>query len=246
MSFQSPAPRRNETSLAPSSKGSSSLASLARSLGVGLNVRKDFKAEYDRHGTFLGYKETGLVIADLNGKAEAIAEMRERVYDAFEPASLDQVENWLVELSLIAPRRHDSEGNDLLRVEAYSSRLSGYPADVVKEALLDRVWRFWPSWAELHDTCEELMTHRRAVRAALDRACAEAEERKLRTSALPTEETATMTPEEMAESRKRMAQSLGDLLSSFGARVEAQRAEQDAAAHRAADNFAAYRPRAAE
>lgn len=136
-------------------------------------MNKGFKARYDKHGVFLGYDETGALVASIDGTPEGIAAMRSRIEGAFTPAARDQVEEWLAELAVLAPRRNDGDGNAALVVSAYSQRLSGYPADVVREALLGRVWRFWPSWAELHEVCEDLTKQRRAVRAELDRAAAD-------------------------------------------------------------------------
>src|SRR5690606_28314230 len=115
----------------------------------------------------------------------------DRMAGAFATPTDDQVEEWIAELSLIAPKRFDGEGNEMLRLRAYVSRLRDYPADVVREALLSRVWRFFPSWAELSEACDELVSHRRAVRAELDRAEAKIRERELRARALPSETTIT-------------------------------------------------------
>ena len=211
-------------------------------------MRKDFKAEYDRNGAFTGYKETGRVVATVDGKPEQLAEMDERLLGAFAMPSVEQVEEWLVELSLLAPRRADGDGNDLLRIEAYASRLREYPADVAREALLGRVWRFWPSWFELHEVCEELTAHRRAVCAAVDRAIAEREERELRARALPTEQTTRPTAEEAAAAqartdaaRKATVQFAGDIIASMTAKAAEQQAARAAALEEAANSYAPFR-----
>lgn len=214
-----------------------SLASLARQCGVELNVRKDYKAEYDRHGAFLGWKDTGRVIALVDGKPANIDAMASRIVGAFEPATVDQVEEWLVELSMLAPRRADGDGNDLLRLEAYGRRLADYPADVVREALLGRVWRFWPSWAELHDVCEELTAQRRAVRDAL--LCAEfARDR----AAAPVAAAPAVSFD--PDHRRKVSTSVADIIAGMKAKAEAERQRNDAAD--AQERFASYRPEAAE
>jgi len=65
------------------------------------------------------------------------------------------------------PRRQNDELTERLTLAAYSSRLADYPADVVREALLGHVWRFWPSWYELHKFCEGLTAPRRQMLASL-------------------------------------------------------------------------------
>lgn len=75
---------------------------------------------------------------------------------------------------------------------------------------------------------------------------AEQAERELRARALPTEEAATQTQEEAEASRKRRATVLGDMIAEMRAKAEAEQARQDEDAVRAAENFAAYRPKAAE
>lgn len=157
-------------------------------------------ANYE-NGAFIGYKPTGGIIVTVSGTMEAIGAMRKRLEDASAPATNRQMEVWLVELDLIAPRKASSSVEDDLRIQAYLSRLSAYPADVVYEALLTRTWRFFPSWAELKDMCDELMKPRHAVLAELERTEREARERELRARALPTEQKAVPTEEE-ASARK--------------------------------------------
>jgi hypothetical protein len=99
------------------------------------------------------------------------AEVRAAAVDELErfmtPAPGRVTQLWLVELSLITSRRADDVETETLRLTAYSDRLGAYPADVVREALLVRAWRWWPSWAELREVCEELVSPRRTLRNAL-------------------------------------------------------------------------------
>lgn len=74
-----------------------------------------------------------------------------------------QIEEWLAELSVITRRRQDDDITETLRLSAYSSRLSDYPADVAREALLKHKWLFFPAWAELQDVCDRLAAPRRAM-----------------------------------------------------------------------------------
>lgn len=80
-----------------------------------------------------------------------------------------QIEDWLAELSVISAKRRDGEMDEALRLEAYSSRLAQYPADVVHEAVLGVAWKFWPTWSELEQVCERMVSPRRQMLAALAR-----------------------------------------------------------------------------
>ena len=84
------------------------------------------------------------------------------------PATENQIAGWLAELSVISAKRKDSEFDESLRLTAYTHRLMAYPADVVRSALADRTWRYWPTWDELKDVCEELAKPRRMMILALE------------------------------------------------------------------------------
>lgn len=104
---------------------------------------------------------------EVSGPLEAREENAQRVERALTPAVPRRIEEWLAELSVLVPRRQNDEFTERLTLAAYSSRLAGYPADVVREALLGRIWRFWPSWHELHQVCEDLAAPRRQMLAGL-------------------------------------------------------------------------------
>lgn len=65
------------------------------------------------------------------------------------PAPANVIEGWLAELSVIVIKRADDDFAEGMRVAAYAGRLGRYPADVVRIALLEHHWRFWPAWSEL-------------------------------------------------------------------------------------------------
>lgn len=77
------------------------------------------------------------------------------------PAKQDDLEGWVAELAVVAPRRGEGEFSGALKLQAYTSRLKSYPADVAKAALLDHSWQFFPSWFELEKACESLVKFRR-------------------------------------------------------------------------------------
>lgn len=85
------------------------------------------------------------------------------------PAPPEQIEAWLAELSVIAPKRASDAFEESLRLTAYTSRLGAYPADVARYATIVRRWQFWPSWAELEAACEEAVRPRLQMIAALRR-----------------------------------------------------------------------------
>jgi hypothetical protein len=78
-------------------------------------------------------------------------------------APVRQIEFWLAELSVIVARRADDEFGEELRITAYSSRLSRYPADIARHALLGIPHKFWPAWSELEAICNKLASHRQQL-----------------------------------------------------------------------------------
>lgn len=91
-------------------------------------------------------------------------------FDRFMTPPPDQVIiGWLAKLSaLCASRKRDDAEIDIL-IEAYVEQLRSYPADVVRHALFGEKWKWWPTWAELADVIEPLVSHRRVMREALQR-----------------------------------------------------------------------------
>lgn len=204
------------------------------------------RAKYDG-GAFVGYEATGRTVATIGGSLEAIKEMRNRMEGAFAPPADDQMEVWLAELDMIAPRRASSSNDDDLRMQAYINRLKDYPADVVREALLSRAWRFFPSWFELQEVCDELTAHRRAVRAELDRAEQKARDRELRERALPrhaTPEEVQARSEAVAAQKARANRMVDEVLAGMKAKLAEDEAEQKARSDSAAESYARVRPAA--
>lgn len=85
------------------------------------------------------------------------------------PADTRQIEAWLAELSVLVARRPAGEFDEAVKLEAYASRLRRFPADVVRHVLIEKTWKFWPTWDELQAACSRLAGTRRAILAALDR-----------------------------------------------------------------------------
>lgn len=174
----------------------------ARSHGVGLRVR--YEGRYPEGG---GFYEVA-VGCDVDGypsqRKAALADLR----NFMTQAPIRAVEAWLAELSVLVAKRQDSDMAEELRVEAFASRLSRYPADVARAATIGRkpMWQFWPTWAELEAECEKLVSPRRAMIAALERPVVQEPERRPATAeekARVAELVAQMFPGVSRETRER-------------------------------------------
>lgn len=82
-------------------------------------------------------------------------------------APIRAIEAWLAELSVTSASRQREGIESALMLEAYASRLTAYPADVVRDALLVKPWKWWPTWDELRTYCEANAGPRRHMIAAL-------------------------------------------------------------------------------
>lgn len=142
------------------------IVSQASSQGVALTVECDYRFPRDERGNSLPIV-TIVKRAKAVGDKTACMELWNRMSSALAPADQRTAEAWLAELSVIVARRQEDEFTETLRVEAYAARLRRYPADIAKDALLGRSWRFWPAWAELEEICERAVAKRRAMIAAL-------------------------------------------------------------------------------
>ena len=108
---------------------------------------------------------------DEAGRENALADVRKFLT----PAPVRDIEAMLAELSVIVAKRRDGEFDEMLRLEAYASRLKAYPADVVREALFGKTWQFWPTWAELERICNAKAAPRRHMERVLSTPKAPAE-----------------------------------------------------------------------
>ena len=139
----------------------------ASSHGVKLRVKSSGYAVYDDRGNVVDFV-THAVGCDVHGTPEARQKALADLRNFMTPAPKRAIEQWLAELSVIVVRKGDDEFGDSLRLTAYASRLSAYPADVVKAAVLGWKGKFWPSWVELEKACDAMTSHRRAMIAALE------------------------------------------------------------------------------
>jgi len=142
--------------------------SRALSHNVRLQVTMTGTAIRDDRGNVTDFETfaTGCKIAATPDAIEAAMADMQRFMT---PAPVRVIEQWLSELSVLVARKADDDMGDGLRLTAYTARLSRYPADVVRKALLGRSWRFWPTWEELEQVCERLASPRRHMLAAMHR-----------------------------------------------------------------------------
>lgn len=209
------------------------MVSSAQSCGVDLRERIDWVSSYTKpDGTHVPARVVKLGWAAKAQSQDQIEAAIDKLDAALTAPTRDQVEMWLVELSVITARKVDAAETEELRVTAYASRLADYPADVVREALVVRTWKFFPTWAELQEMCEKLVAPRRAMRKALEQAAWAARDAEIKARALPTERTATLTPDEAAERKRATAEFVAKATASLRAAADAEtqqnRADEEA------------------
>lgn len=144
----------------------SAAVSRAKSHGVGLRVTVSDRFPTGKNGERLpSYTvASGCLVSGTDEQREnALADLR----NFQTPPPIRAVEDWLAELSVLTAGRGREGVSAALMINAYSSRLARYPADVVRSALLVKTWKWFPDWAELESECERLAAPRRQMIAAL-------------------------------------------------------------------------------
>lgn len=124
----------------------------------GVSLREETRTLYPAEGGF----RTELVAIHCHGEP-LTDEQKNRLQGFFTQSEDRQIKQWIAELSVITAKRADDDMSETLRLHAYSRRLADYPADLVKHVLLTETWKFFPTWAELHQKLEPLMKKRRAL-----------------------------------------------------------------------------------
>ena len=130
--------------------------------GVGLLVR--YEGRYPENGPSY-MLATACEISPTGDRDAALADLR----NFLTPAPIRQIEAWLAELSVLVAKRQGDEMEEGLRLTAYASRLSRYPADVARSVTIGASYKFWPTWEEMEKRCEVLTSPRRVMIAALER-----------------------------------------------------------------------------
>lgn len=142
------------------------LASQASSRSVSLKAIYESRYPTGPHGERL--PSVSMIVGyEVGGSPEMLADVAARVERAMTAAPASIIAKWLAILSVRVNRRTEDLLTERLRLEDTIRNLSAYPADVVHEALLGQVWKFWPTWYELHKICEHLTLPRRRMLAAL-------------------------------------------------------------------------------
>lgn len=134
--------------------------------GVGLQVRYEGRFPTGPNGERLpSYMvAVGCEVSPDGDHSGALADLR----NFMTPAPVREIEAWLAVLSVTVAKRRDDEFTEELRLTTYASRLSRYPADVVRE-VTHATYSFWPTWEEMEKRCEALTGPRRQMIAALER-----------------------------------------------------------------------------
>lgn len=135
----------------------------AQSHGVSIAVR--YEGRYPSNGPSYDVAVSCDVFGD-NGQREAALQ---DMIGFQTPAPIRDIEFWLAELSVLTAGKGPDGVSAELLVSAYSSRLSQYPADVVRYALLKKSWKWFPTWYELKRICESKASPRRHMIAALSK-----------------------------------------------------------------------------
>ena len=141
----------------------SAAVSRASSHGVALKVKYELRFPEGRPSYQVA------VWCDASGNREGALAALNDLRNFMTPAPQRSIEGWLAELSVTVARSKDDDFGDELRLNTYASRLSRYPADVVREVLQEGRFHFWPTWDELAKRCDAMAGPRAHMIAALER-----------------------------------------------------------------------------
>lgn len=194
--------------------------SRALSHGVSLAVRYEGRYPTGANGESLP-SYTVAVGCDIAGTAAARDAARDDLLKFQTSAPIRQIERWLAELSVITAGKGPDGISAELLVTAYSSRLASYPADVARYALLERSWKWFPTWAELERVCEAKAGPRRHMIAALAKPVADPEP----TRRAPTQEERDRIAALIAEQFPNMPKSWRDRATEEATKGECMRVE---------------------
>ncbi len=140
-------------------------AAVSRAHMHGVTLEVKYEGRYPNNGS--SYQVA--VGCNIHGTSEQRREALTSLQNFQQPAPQRAIEGWLVELSAItAGKGPDGVDADIL-LTAYSSRLSTYPADIVRDVLLGKAWKWFPTWEELEKLCEAKASPRRHMIAALSK-----------------------------------------------------------------------------
>lgn len=139
-----------------------------RQLGVNTSARTELSFPTTAGGAMTWREKTVGMDITLAASADLGAALRV-ASEALLPAAVPQIERWIGELSVITARRAESQFEAELSLSAYSSRLAGYPGDIVRDTVLGWSGKWFPTWAELKDIMDVRTAPRLAIRDAIQR-----------------------------------------------------------------------------
>lgn len=145
-------------------------AAVSRALSHGAHLRVKYEGRYPVGPD--GERMPSYLVAvgcHANGEPGAFSAAAADLRNFLTPAPMRMIEQWLARLSVVVAKRKDDAFSEELRVVEYASRMSQYPADVVRHVLLSKTYKFWPTWDELHKLCDAMTSPRRAMIATLER-----------------------------------------------------------------------------
>lgn len=138
---------------------SGDLLSRASSFKITLKIRDNFSPTQ------------GLSIQSITvtGSPDQAREYAAVVRRAMYPAPDSMIRGWIAELDAITASPAEDEDTIRLKIASYLARLREFPADIVRTAMLEQRWKFFPTWADLGEVCDRLVAPRRCLLRALDR-----------------------------------------------------------------------------
>jgi hypothetical protein len=139
-------------------------AAVSRASQHGVGLRVKYEGRYPE-GQPAYVVATACEVSPGGDHDAALADLR----NFLTSAPIRQIEAWLAELSVLVAKRQGDEMEEGLRLTAYASRLSRYPADVARAVTIGASYKFWPTWEEMERRCEAMTTPRRVMIAALER-----------------------------------------------------------------------------
>lgn len=140
----------------------------ASSHGVSLNVKTEGRYPSGPNGERLPCYFVAVCCEIMGNDAQRKAALAD--LEKFQtPPSVCDIEKWVAELSVLTAGKGVIGFDADLLISAYSSRLREYPADVVRQSLLGKTWKWFPTWDELKKVCDSLASPRRHMIAALMR-----------------------------------------------------------------------------
>ncbi len=99
-----------------------------------------------------------------------LTELRSKLEFYFAPMPDDLAEKKLAQLDAISKKRNRGFGEAIIALDAYTTRLRAYPADIVAYVLDAYNFEWFPSWGEMQEVLDAQTSFRVFLRIELDRA----------------------------------------------------------------------------